>query len=58
MGLMSSRDYDNYSSLFALMESFVSPPTLLLYLKSTIPHLVNKIQKEEETTKKVLESII
>ena len=45
MGLMSSRDYDNYSSLFALMESFVSPPTLLLYLKSTIPHLVNKIQK-------------
>ena len=45
MGLMSSRDYDNYSTLFALMESFVSPPTLLLYLKSTIPHLVNKIQK-------------
>lgn len=45
MGLMSSRDYENYLSLFALMESFVSPPTLLIYLKSSIPHLVNKIQK-------------
>jgi len=45
IGLMSSRDYENYLSLFALMESFVSPPTLLIYLKSSIPHLVNKIQK-------------
>ena len=45
MGLMSSRDYENYLSLFALMESFVSPPTLLIYLKSSIPNLVNKIQK-------------
>jgi deoxyadenosine/deoxycytidine kinase len=45
MGLMSSRDYDNYLSLFALMESFVAPPTVLIYLKSSIPHLVNKIQK-------------
>ena len=45
MGLMSSRDYENYLSLFALMESFVSPPTVLIYLKSTVPHLVNKIQK-------------
>ena len=45
MGLMSSRDYENYLSLFALMESFVSPPTVLIYLKSTVPHLVKKIQQ-------------
>ena len=45
MGLMSSRDYENYLSLFALMDSFVAPPTILIYLKSSVPHLVNKIQK-------------
>ena len=44
MGLMSSRDYENYLSLFALMESFVKAPDLLIYLKSTVPNLVNQIQ--------------
>ena len=44
MGLMSSRDYENYLSLFSLMESFVKPPNLLIYLKSTVPNLVNQIQ--------------
>ena len=44
MGLMSSRDYENYLSLFSLMESFVHPPDLLIYLKSTVSNLVNKIQ--------------
>ncbi len=44
MGLMSSRDYENYLSLFALMESFVHPPDLLIYLKSSVPNLVNQIQ--------------
>ena len=45
MGLMSSRDYDNYASLFALMSSLVKAPDLLIYLRSSIPHLVNNIQK-------------
>ena len=44
MGLMSSRDYENYLSLFSLMESFVKPPNLLIYLKSSVPNLVNQIQ--------------
>ena len=44
MGLMSSRDYENYLSLFALMESFVKAPDLLIYLRSTVPNLVNQIQ--------------
>ena len=44
MGLMSSRDYENYLSLFALMESFVKAPDLLIYLKSSVPNLVNQIQ--------------
>ena len=45
MGLMTQRDYDNYLSLFKLMESVVSPPDLLIYLRSDVPSLVNKIQK-------------
>jgi deoxyadenosine/deoxycytidine kinase len=45
MGLMSSRDFDNYSSLFDLMISLVSPPDLIIYLKASVPTLVNQIQK-------------
>ena len=41
---MSSRDYENYLSLFALLESFVIAPDLLIYLRSTVPNLVNQIQ--------------
>ncbi len=45
MGLMTTRDFDNYNSLFNLMLSLVKPPDLLIYLKSSIPNLVTQIQK-------------
>ncbi len=45
MGLMSGRDFDNYSSLFELMCSFLKPPDLLIYLKASVPKLVSQIQK-------------
>ncbi len=45
MNLMSTRDFENYSSLFELMSSFIQPPDLLIYLRSTVPNLVNQIQK-------------
>ena len=45
MGLMTNRDFENYSSLFELMESFVKGPDLLIYLRSTIPNLVAQIHK-------------
>jgi deoxyadenosine/deoxycytidine kinase len=45
MGLMSTRDFDNYSTLFKLMSSLVKPPDLLLYLRASVPTLVNQIQK-------------
>ena len=45
MGLMASRDFQNYVSLFKLMTSLVEPPDLLIYLKSSVPTLVNQIQK-------------
>ena len=45
MGLMTSRDFDNYKSLFELMEKLVSPPDLLIYLRANIPTLVGQIHK-------------
>ena len=45
MGLMTNRDYENYKSLFDLMESVVKGPDLLIYLRSSIPNLVKQIHK-------------
>ena len=45
MGLMSDRDFDNYTDLFNLMMSLVSKPDLMIYLRSSIPNLVAQIQK-------------
>lgn len=45
MGLMTNRDFENYKSLFDLMESVVQGPDLLIYLRSSIPNLVNQIHK-------------
>lgn len=45
MGLLSSRDFDNYFSLFQLMNSLVQPPDLLIYLRASVPTLVSQIQK-------------
>ena len=45
MGLMSTRDFKNYKTLFDLMVSVIQPPNLLVYLRATVPTLVNQIQK-------------
>ena len=45
MGLMSTRDFENYYTLFNLMASLVDPPDLLIYLRASVPTLVNQIQK-------------
>lgn len=45
MGNLSDRDFDTYMQLFNLMMSMVREPDLLIYLKSSVPHLVSQIQK-------------
>ena len=45
MGLMTTRDFNNYISLFNLMSTFIQPPDLLIYLRGTVPALVKQIQK-------------
>ena len=45
MGNLSDRDYATYMHLYNLMMSLVRKPDLLIYLKSSVPHLVSQIQK-------------
>lgn len=45
MGLMTTRDFENYVDLFNLMDEFITPPHLLIYLRASVPALVDNIQK-------------
>ena len=45
MNLMSTRDFENYKSLFELMNSLIKPPDLIIYLRASVPVLVSQIQK-------------
>jgi deoxyadenosine/deoxycytidine kinase len=45
MGLMTTRDFDNYFSLFSLMATLVEAPDLLIYLRASVPKLVQQIQQ-------------
>ena len=45
LGNLSDRDFDTYMELFELMMSLVKAPDLMIYLRSSIPHLVHQIQK-------------
>ena len=56
MGLMSDRDFDNYTHLFNLMLSLVKLPDLLIYIRSSVPHLIEHIQmrgREYEQTMRI-----
>ena len=44
MGLMERRDFENYLTLFQSIVSQVKAPDLLIYLKASIPTLVDHIQ--------------
>ena len=45
MGLMTTRDFETYFSLFKLQETFIQPPDVLIYLRASVPTLVSQIQK-------------
>ena len=45
MGLMETRDYESYQSLFELMTRFLEPPDLLVYLRASVPTLIRHIAK-------------
>lgn len=45
MGLMTTRDYENYQAIFDNITEFIKPPDLLIYLKASVPTLVDNIQR-------------
>ncbi|HTN16384.1 MAG TPA: deoxynucleoside kinase [Chitinophagaceae bacterium] len=45
MGLMAGRDFENYQSFFSNLKQLINPPDLLIYLKASVPKLVDQIQK-------------
>lgn len=45
MGLMTTRDFENYYSLFTLMDQYIAPPDLLIYLRGSVSTLVEQIQQ-------------
>ncbi len=55
MGNLTDRDYETYMDLFHLMMSLVKAPDLLIYLRSSVPHLVSQIQKRGREYEKSIE---
>lgn len=45
MGLMSTRDFENYFTLFNLISSLIEPPDLVIYLRASVPTIVRQIEK-------------
>jgi deoxyadenosine/deoxycytidine kinase len=54
MGLMTTRDFENYFALFKLMETFIRPPDLLVYLRASVPTLVQQIEKRGREYEKAI----
>jgi deoxyadenosine/deoxycytidine kinase len=44
MGLMTTRDFDNYIELYSLINKLVPSPDLLIYLRASVSTLVSQIQ--------------
>ena len=45
MGLMSSRDFSTYMNIYRLSEELIRRPDLLIYLKASVPKLVEQIRR-------------
>lgn len=49
MGLINERDYKSYKELFEIMNSFLTPPDLLIYLRASVPTLMRQIKMRNRT---------
>lgn len=43
-GNLSARDYDNYVNLYHSMIQYLNPPTLMIFLRRSVPKLVERIK--------------
>lgn len=44
-GTLDERDYQNYRMLYDTMTPYLSPPTLMIFLRRSIPKLLERIQQ-------------
>src|SRR3970282_1620148 len=44
-GLMDERDFRNYHELFNTMTQSLRPPNLIIYLKASVPTLLDRIRR-------------
>ena len=44
-GNLDARDYENYRTLFESMIQYLSPPTLMIFLKRSVPKLQERIKQ-------------
>jgi deoxyadenosine/deoxycytidine kinase len=49
MGLMSTRDFDTYMNIYRLSDELIRRPDLLIYLRASVPKLVEQIRKRGRT---------
>ncbi len=45
MGLMNTRDFETYMNVFRLSTGLIQKPDLLVYLKASVPTLINQIHR-------------
>jgi deoxyadenosine/deoxycytidine kinase len=45
MGLLAKRDYETYKAFFETLMDLIPPPDLMIYLRGSIPTLVDQIQR-------------
>ena len=57
MGLMSTRDFNNYQDIFNLMDEFVKGPDLLIYLRSSVSTLVGVPPRKDGNSQLLTEVI-
>ncbi|MCH7535046.1 MAG: deoxynucleoside kinase [Bacteroidetes bacterium] len=54
MGLMTTRDFENFFALFQLVDSLVQAPDLVIYLRATVPTLVKQIDSRGRDYEKAI----
>jgi len=54
-GYMTRRDYDTYEALYQSLLSFLPTPDLVIYLRSSVPKLVERIQQRSRDYEKSID---
>jgi deoxyadenosine/deoxycytidine kinase len=44
-GTLDNRDYENYRTLYESMTKYLNPPTLMIFLKRSVPKLLERIKQ-------------